>query len=269
MQRYSVIIHALAFLERFPEALLVYEQMLSSAVERSDEGNAPIDASNILSKVLIGLGRENDVPAYIDRAIKVFPSKTAALRQISSNAGTEKLQEECWKWVFNHQKDFVRGRDMFARLVSFKPQDFWANLIYGACLTITGSALQGEGYIRTAKKIDGKIPHGFVSGSNGILSADLMLLGRYSILAQNLKAQLRNQEAVEVVKEMIGREPFPSVAREEDHGKKIIEALEVAKQVSVPDFNSLVPQAIIKYPTLAQPIKDLQARQDAGGCILQ
>lgn len=164
----------------------------------------------------------------------------------------EVLQAQCWEWVMNPNKNFFEGRDLFARMVQFKPEDFWANLIYGACLTLTGAAAQGEAFIRKAKAVEDKVPHA------------------YAMLAQNLKAQNRTAEAVAVVDELLGRAPFESVASDADHANKIIEALEVANQ-SLPagEFVQRARLAAVLYPMLSNRITELSNRKDINGCCIQ
>lgn len=159
---YSIVMHSLTFQERFADVPSVFERMLQFASERSDEANAAFDSTNLLVKALIKLSRESEFPSFKARVCALFPGKAAQIEPIQLNAETDRLQEQCWKWVFSPIKDFQAGKEMFGKLVSVKPQDYWANLIYGACLTVTGSAVQGESYIRTAKGLDGNIPHGSV-----------------------------------------------------------------------------------------------------------
>lgn len=149
-------------------------------------------------------------------------------------------------------KNFIEGRNLFSKLVTFKPDDFWANLIYGACLTITGAAAPGEPFIRKAKALEDKVPHA------------------YSMLSQNLKAQNRPAEAIAVVDELLARAPFESVVSDPDHANKIIEALEVAKQcLSAAEFAHRARLASVLYPVLSNRITELINRKDINGCIIQ
>lgn len=89
-----------------------------------------------------------------------------------------------------------------------KPNDYWANLLLGACYTWNGNVQLGQQIIENVILLDSSIPNG------------------YSLLAQNYQLQGKKKELLQIVQRM-SEKTFSSSETQE----KINEAMACIKSV--------------------------------------
>lgn len=104
--------------------------------------------------------------------------------------GVQELWVKGFAWIQAPQKDFIQGLNIFSKIVALKvatllsgaifsyplveqPDDYWATVLTGGCLTWSGRAKEGEPYLRKATQLDPNMPHGY-SGTRTKLKSSLI-----------------------------------------------------------------------------------------------
>ena len=224
---------------------------------RSDEGNAVVDGIKLAAQVCAKLNKDFSEfdKEFLQVAKLKFPSKSHEIDLLQAHIifESEKLTKEALEWIFNPVKEFETVKPLFARLCTLLPNEHWPPLILGVCYTLTGQLVQGEAFIRTSIQLNPNIPNG------------------YAVLAQNLHAQHKNEEASNYVEQMLERR-FDSVDMDADHASKIIEGLSVARKIhgnNSPKFLDLVAKSRAFYPALDEKITECAKQTDTQKCCMQ
>ena len=201
------------------------------------------DALGTAVECVSKLGEEKEMEELVEKifssALEKYPKMRETILSKKSELNLKKLWAEAQVWIHKggerSHKDFEEGRLLFEKIVSLKPQDFWATWFVGCIFCWDRSPKKGEAFLRKAMQIDSSLVHSF------------------SALAQCLLWQGKHKEAVQVVREMLeGEKLFEGVEKEEDHKNKLFEAIKVAKEVlgkSDASFIQILNSARKKYPS--------------------
>jgi len=201
---------------------------------QDDNSDSIVNAIKTARDVLIKLNRTKELMPLVEEAKKKYSKWSEKLDEVVSGIESAELWEKGKEFLSNPKKDFVYGQQLFLRLATLKPDDYWATLLSGGCLTWGGKSKEGESWIKKAIQMDSSIPNG------------------YALLAQNLLMQGKSKEVISTVEEML-TVYFKTVVDSQDHADKIIEGLDCAFKVlgRGPAFNALVGVARAKYPNLS------------------
>jgi len=230
---YGVLAHNMMRQQRYNEVVPLVQKMVACPVQ-DDNSDSIVNAIKTARDVLIKLNRTKELIPLVEEAKKKYSKWSEKLDEVVSGIESAELWEKGKEFINNPKKDFVYGQQLFLRLATLKPDDYWATLLSGGCLTWGGKAKEGESWIKKAIQIDSSIPNG------------------YSLLAQNLLMQGKSKEVISTVEEML-TVYFKTVVDSQDHADKIIEGLDCAFKVlgRGPAFNALVGVARAKYPNLS------------------
>jgi tetratricopeptide (TPR) repeat protein len=222
---YSFMAQNLSRLKMYKEALGYVDQMLACP-PALDQADSVFDALKCAQVCIIQLNVDhvNVMKKYNDTVCNLYPSLRAKVESLGGEQNIQML----WKKGQDFLQTLGRGpiwKDgvkIFGDIVNLNANDYWANVLLGACLTWDGNAKDGEKFSRSAIELNPNMPHG------------------YSGLCQNLQMQGRKNDCCEILKKMV-LVRFAEVETNNDHEEKINDAVKVAKNVmDLSDFKKFL-----------------------------
>jgi hypothetical protein len=215
----------------------------------------PTDSGCILEgcKVLRDL-RADNLNLVVEDIVARYPRLEQEIREAAKIRMSQELWVEGKRWIAKPNKDLsdvANGVELFGEIARLDPQDYWSRILYGGCLFWSQKpAVALSGPLEEALKLDPGYPHS------------------YSLAAQCLLAVGRKDEAVEKVNAMLD---YPDLKlHEPDHFDKVIEAMQVAANVLLPDqgprFELMRNTACLLFPTLN--VRLMAIKKKEAGCVI-
>lgn len=217
--------------------------------------NCTLDPEIVVESImaLVDLNVAAEQLASIATAAKLrYPELAEKIDQVAKVDPSKGLWLLGHKWLVTEPKDLPRGLDIFGRLVAVASTDYWAHILFGACLVWSGQPARALEILEQARSIDPLFPHSYV-----VAAQAAKLLGRPADAVASIERLFEQGSAIK--------------CDEADHFQKIVEAVQIAADCLPsldPKYQRLLEAAKTLFPSLLPQLNAIRKQDQSPGCLL-
>lgn len=128
---YTLLLQNLNRQKKYNEAYPWIEKFLSCYP--SDDPSPILDGLKVIASILVHLNKETEFPIVVNKAKEVYPHLSDQLTKLIDGLELEKLWMKGTEWLHSPHKDLVYGQELFSKICTLNPKDYWATVMAGGC----------------------------------------------------------------------------------------------------------------------------------------